>query len=157
MKKTIKALLWVSFIIYCFVLFLVLLSGMRVRRDYMPLGEYIECFTNFIPFRSINDYINQLNAGTIGYGVVKANIVGNLILFFPMGIYLPLLFRRLRKLWKTVSLVFLLILIVESAQLLFKIGSFDIDDFLLNISGAAAGYGLWSIKPVNGLFTKLSD
>ncbi len=44
--------------------------------------------------------------------------------------------------------VFFIVLAVEALQLLLQIGVFDIDDFILNLLGAALGYGIWKWKPI---------
>ena len=52
-------------------------------------------------------------------------------------------------------MVFVLIFVCECIQLILRVGAFDVDDFILNILGAAIAYGVWKIKPVNSLLRKL--
>ena len=56
------------------------------------------------------------------------------------ALFLPLLLRDLRYFWKTVLLGFEFSLLVEIMQLFGKVGSFDVDDILLNTLGTACGY-----------------
>jgi glycopeptide antibiotics resistance protein len=72
-----------------------------------------------------------------------------------MGIYLPCLFSKLRSFIKSMAAVFILIFLAEIIQVTLEIGSFDIDDLILNISGAAAAYGLWSVRPIRKFLGKL--
>lgn len=73
------------------------------------------------------------------------NLAGNIIGFIPLGIFLPFLFRNLRRLWKTVSLIFLVSLSFELIQLVFGLGVFDVDDLILNTTGGLIGFCLFLI------------
>jgi glycopeptide antibiotics resistance protein len=67
---------------------------------------------------------------------------GNIILFIPYGILLPLLFKRK---FKTSIIVFLIgLFCLESLQLITKRGHFDIDDFILNTVGFLIGYWVYN-------------
>lgn len=68
------------------------------------------------------------------------NLVGNVVMFVPLGYFLPRLFPRLRNL-----LVFLLAFLgllaaVELTQLFTLLGSCDVDDLILNLAGAWIGW-----------------
>lgn len=73
------------------------------------------------------------------------NLIGNIAGFIPLGLLIPMLFRGLRRSWKTVPIVFLISLGFETAQLLTGLGVFDIDDLVLNTLGGAIGYLLFRI------------
>ena len=75
--------------------------------------------------------------------LAAANLAGNALLFFPAGILLPGLFRRLRRWGPYLGLMLGLILAVEVAQLFTLRGSLDVDDVLLNGFGAVLGFWLW--------------
>jgi len=62
------------------------------------------------------------------------------IAFMPCGFFLPIVSRRSRKWYNTVLLGFLLSLSVETLQLVLRVGSFDVDDLLLNTLGGGLGY-----------------
>ncbi|GKW46311.1 VanZ family protein [Planococcus sp. NCCP-2050] len=64
--------------------------------------------------------------------------IGNLAAFIPFGILIPLLQR-----WKFLKFIFLFfigILALETIQMLTFLGSFDIDDALVNTVGATIGF-----------------
>ena len=63
------------------------------------------------------------------------NLAGNVIGFLPFGFFLPILSRRLRNGAVVTALGFGLSLLVESIQLVFKVGCFDVDDLILNTLG----------------------
>jgi len=77
------------------------------------------------------------------------NIGGNLVLLLPMGLFLPIFWDRFRKI-KTIALAgFSISLTIEILQLLSAfIGNartFDIDDIILNTTGAVIGYGVFCL------------
>ena len=73
------------------------------------------------------------------------NLAGNVIGFLPFGFFLPILSRRLRNGVLVTMSGFGLSLLVESIQLIFKVGCFDVDDMILNTLGAALGYGIYAV------------
>lgn len=68
------------------------------------------------------------------------NIVGNVVCFMPFGFILPIITRLGERWLNTLLLSFLLTLSIETIQLVFRVGSFDVDDMFLNTVGGAAGY-----------------
>lgn len=68
----------------------------------------------------------------------------NVELFVPLGIFLPTLFFRLRKISCTALAGFLCSLTIELLQL-FTSRVTDIDDLLMNILGAVVGYLIYKL------------
>ena len=68
------------------------------------------------------------------------NLGGNVLGFMPFGFLLPVLSQRFGRFWITVPLGFSLSLAVECTQLAAKVGSFDVDDILLNTLGVLLGW-----------------
>ncbi|MBR6916324.1 MAG: VanZ family protein [Clostridia bacterium] len=64
------------------------------------------------------------------------------------------LFNKLGKLWKTVLVCFAAAVLAEAVQLIFILGSFDVDDIILNTSGAAIGYGIVSIPALKRILIR---
>ncbi|WP_100489048.1 VanZ family protein [Sporolactobacillus pectinivorans] len=77
--------------------------------------------------------------------LILKNVLGNVILFIPMGVLFPLLFFKVRFFLLTLLLGFVLSLFIETAQYLFAARIFDIDDILLNVTGALIGHVLFSM------------
>jgi glycopeptide antibiotics resistance protein len=69
-----------------------------------------------------------------------SNIGGNLILFLPMGFFLPALFAELRRSRLCLFVIFCLILAAELLQGVFRVGIPDIDDLTVNMLGAYVGF-----------------
>ena len=75
------------------------------------------------------------------------NTLGNVVLFLPLGILLPLTFDRFRSLKRVMAIALCLSLGIETIQFFSRfIGSLravDIDDVLLNTLGACLGFAIY--------------
>ncbi|MBQ8496817.1 MAG: VanZ family protein [Clostridia bacterium] len=145
-KKVIRILVWTAFVFYCFALVYVLFLNARSHRyQGESVWDYIRFSVNLIPFKTIGDYISKAVSDAYFVTLAVRNVGGNLILFLPMGIFLPTLFPQMRGLWKTILCIFLMVLSAEIIQLFLRLGIFDIDDFILNITGAFLGYLIFKV------------
>lgn len=68
------------------------------------------------------------------------NVVGNIVVFIPVGMFLPALFKRCKNVILTMLVSLELSLFAEVVQLATRVGSFDVDDLLLNTLGGLCGY-----------------
>lgn len=148
-EKTIKIAKYL-FILYCVaLLFILFLYGSRTGNQFhvkVFSKEHFEML-NLIPFRTIFSYLERAYHSTININIVLTNLLGNLLMFIPMGMALPVLFeKRFDKLWKTILCVAVIVLFVEITQFLTFRGSADIDDLLLNTISSAIGYGIIKMK-----------
>ncbi|MFJ4714507.1 VanZ family protein [Streptomyces sp. NPDC088785] len=92
--------------------------------------------TNLHPGNSIRLYFDQPD-----WRDTVKQVGGNIVLGVPFGILLPVLFPRTRGLVRVVLMTALVMLTVEVAQGLLVTGrAFDIDDVILNSTGAFLGY-----------------
>lgn len=138
------------FVIYCICLiFILFFYGYRAGNQF-NIGifsrEHLEQ-PNLVPFRTISDYLEGFFDNTINTDIVVTNLLGNLLMFVPMGMALPVLFdKKFNRLWKTVLFVVILVILVETIQFFTFRGSADIDDLILNTIGATIGYGIIKIK-----------
>lgn len=118
------------FIIYLLLLYYLLLST-----------ENASSGLNLVPFKEITRY--QIGTTQFFY-----NVIGNIVLFLPFGFFVS----DFVKAKKTHQILIVSILISLTAELIqFKIGrAFDIDDIILNVTGAILGFlcykGLRAIK-----------
>ena len=119
---------------YLWILFYFLFFAESMGRTYVG-REY---HYNLVPFREIMRFVRYRES--LGNMAVILNLLGNIFIFVPFGIFLPLLARGCRRFPYMVFLSFDLSLVVEILQLLSKVGSFDVDDLLLNTLGGAIGY-----------------
>lgn len=153
MKKAIKILLYVFFVIYCLALVKFLLLDGRYINGTATVGEFFGR-SNLIPFKTVWDYIVRLRQDSINADIVVRNLVGNLIVLFPMGCFLPCMFVSCRKYPRVLAICFGLVLCVELSEPLLRMGYLDIDDFIFNLSGASLGYAFVHIPFLNKLLRK---
>ena len=73
------------------------------------------------------------------------NVVGNIVVFIPLGVFLPKLFAKCRKLLWVGLLSLEVSIIVEVTQLIAKVGCCDVDDLLLNTLGGILGYLVYKV------------
>ena len=92
---------------------------------------------NLIPFFYITDYEVKREA--------LINIIGNVSLFIPTGIILPILYKRLNSFWKVLLTGAGIALCIEVIQLLLPNSVTDIDDLILNTAGVIIGYAVFSL------------
>ena len=91
---------------------------------------------NTAPFSTISSYF-YINGGILhGYGLV--NLIGNILIFIPMGIYLSMLIKKTSVKAYTVLVAFIS-LGVEILQYIFALGVADVDDIILNTIGGFIG------------------
>ena len=151
MKKVVRPILWAVFGFYCLILIYVLFLS-RGSRAHYPYAQYFQQFTNFIPFKTIVEYIQRYQNGFRNISIL--NLLGNFVLFLPMGVLLPCLFKKLDRFWKASACVLCTVILVEITQGLLRVGSIDIDDVIFNVSGAMIGYGIIKIPLINTLLEK---
>lgn len=98
---------------------------------------------NLVPLKEIMRFIRYRKV--LGTYAVVLNLVGNIIAFMPFGTFLPIYYERCRKMWYTVLYSFELSLVVEILQLVFKVGSLDVDDLILNTIGGLFGFLIYEL------------
>ncbi|MCM3358750.1 MULTISPECIES: VanZ family protein [unclassified Psychrobacillus] len=152
MKKVIKIVLNISFVFYLFALVVLLFLGTRgFLWSGITMIEYIKNSSNFIPFKTINTYIRALFDGSMNIDIPIKNLFGNLFMFLPAGIYLPYCIRKAKEISVFIISLSILLVVIEVVQVVTRRGSFDIDDFILNMLGALIGFGIWKTKFVQKL------
>lgn len=147
MKKTVQIIIRITFVIYCLVLFRLLFLELRTPIFNEEITLNIKGF-NLVPFSSMAEYIEKAAEGKISVETAVFNIGGNLIAFFPMGCYLPCLFKPFKKILPFALIVLCLLIAVETVQLILRIGIWDIDDIILNYSGAMLGFATVNISKI---------
>lgn len=125
---------WVLFLAYLgllvyFLFFAESFGRSLENRDYAYNLELFKEIKRFYTYRE-----------QVGMKAFLLNVVGNVAAFMPCGFFLPIVSRRGRRWYNAILLCFALSLSVETAQLVCRVGSFDVDDLFLNTLGGALGY-----------------
>jgi glycopeptide antibiotics resistance protein len=148
-NNIIRSISWITFVVYIVTLYKIAVF------KYMPISIICEQFrlvdpdrigwqltsANFMPLRSIIWYAFE------DQSAAPVNIVGNIITFMPLSIFLPFVLGNTSRLkvitlgLKTIALIgFASSFSIEAVQLIFGLGCFDIDDIILNTLGACLGF-----------------
>lgn len=129
--------LWWVYIALLFIFVVVKFKG-----SFHELSDRINAYSmpgfinyNLIPFRSISIQIEHITQ----WWALK-NLLGNIIPFIPFGFLLPLAYKKSNSMIKVLSIGSVSVLLIEIFQFFTKLGSFDIDDIMLNIIGIICGY-----------------
>ncbi len=118
--------------------------GLSYRLFFVAFGDYErhaaeQVSWNLVPFSTLLNYIRYLDH--YGFTIWSINLFGNIAAFIPFGFFMGLIFQKCRA---RAGLTFLLTLafsfFVESIQAWFRVGSFDVDDILLNGLGGLIGW-----------------
>ncbi len=150
MKKAVKICAWTAFVLYCVILFYILILDKAMSGQHQGFLNIL-AHINLIPFRTVITYVVRLANDSINVDTVIKNLAGNLLLFVPMGAFLPFAFDKMQRFWRTVLFLLVLILSVELAQIVLMIGSFDVDDLFLNLLGGMLGYLIFLIPAIRKL------
>ncbi|MCX8007138.1 MAG: VanZ family protein [Coriobacteriia bacterium] len=103
---------------------------------------------NLVPLRTVGDYVIGTNDEVSDWGQVSSmNLLGNVLLFAPLGFLVPLMRARHTGLRHVLALGLVVSITIESAQY-FLGRSADIDDVLLNAVGVMIGYAALALAGV---------
>lgn len=137
-RKRIRILGKILFVLYViFIIYFLIFSDWYGRTGEMQ--EYHYNLELFKEIRRFWEYRDQ-----VGMFAMFTNLFGNVVIFVPFGFFMPMA-SRYRSFFSTVFYSFGLSLCVETFQLLTKVGSFDVDDLLLNTIGGLVGYLIFSM------------
>jgi len=144
-KKT-STFLWVILVIYAIVLVEIILikephhfwQSLKWTWRHGPGSSYARA-----NFKLLYTIRNFYHSGSNEKSWV--NVGGNILLFIPFGILVPIVLRGKYKIFATVVLAFLLSLAFELFQLFTGCGYFDVDDIFLNTLGGVIGVIIYVI------------
>lgn len=140
-NRTNQLLMRILTALYALVLVFVLFvgKGAGANSDW-SFVSYVKAYTNLVPFATLAEYARRLAADTINVETVVYNDLGSIALFVPLGVIIPFFFEKLGKLWRCATASLGVSFVIELLQLVLRRGSFDVDDMILNVVGAAVGY-----------------
>lgn len=139
--KTLKILWWV-YIALLFVFVVVKFKG-----SFYELSDRVNTYSmqgsinyNLIPFRSMSAQIERITQ----WWALK-NLLGNIIPFIPFGFLLPVTYKKFSSAISVFVIGLASILVIEIFQFFTKLGSFDVDDIILNMTGIVCGYVIFLV------------
>lgn len=139
-KKWWRELIMLAFVIFCISIFSQTIVPKFSWIDGRFVIEQHAGSSNYMLFETIRLYARQLN-GPIAH-IAFYNLAGNILLFVPFGVLLPMLWRTCRSLFAMLAIAIGIPLFIEGTQ--HFIGrSVDVDDVLLNAIGILCGYFIW--------------
>jgi len=155
LKKIFTGFVIASAIFYIFVLYTLLFAlqgrGMVIMSEHMLDNYNYWNSINIIPFKTIMEYIIAIFHESIRGHAIR-NLCGNLFLLFPLGFYLPFFTQKMAKMKTYILVVVVFIVAVEIIQVITKTGSFDVDDIILNLTGALMGFIICKYTLIRSLF-----
>ncbi len=137
------------FVIYLIAAATILFLGNSFRRAFPERNiweaeaftrEHFELYCNLKPFKSIRMYTEAYRHHSMPMRLIIANIFGNFAVFMPCAIFMPVIFRKMRKFFWFVLTVTGIVVLAETIQFLTMVGQADIDDVILNVTGASLLY-----------------
>lgn len=153
MRKTerSKSVNWLSLLFFLYLLFII--KMIVFKYPVSQLQEIVNSWqkdviweglhsANFVPFKTIKMYIRYYDLpGLRSF----ANLFGNILIFIPVGIMLPMVHKAS---WNPLIMLansFIFVLGIEIFQLFSAFGAFDVDDIILNCFGVLLGRALYQI------------
>ena len=140
LSKNLKYTFFKELFIYIFICYLMCLFYVVTFKDAdVPVLGF-----NIIPFKEMFRY-------PIGSIAFIKNVLGNMIMFVPLGFFIPYISKKSKVIW-IIIITFIISLTIEFVQS--RIGRiFDIDDIILNIIGGVIGGYMYILK--NSLHKKI--
>ena len=132
---------------FLFLVYLALMLWLLFGRSYgwidgLSYREMLRQNINLQPLLTIRNYlhviIHRSNDTVLVHCII--NLAGNVVMFIPAGWLLPRIWKIYRNFFQFLATCTAAILLVELTQLLTLLGSFDIDDVILNLIGLTIGY-----------------
>jgi len=137
-KKIVSVMLWMMFVGYMLIMVTLLL-----RPDLLLAGGMGVRPVSLVPFATIKKYMSVRDWDWMR-GIAVENLVGNVMVFVPLGLFLGA-FRRPKRVWTSLLIVLVVPVAVECLQYVFSVGACDVDDVILNFLGGVIGVALYQL------------
>ncbi|MCY7864614.1 VanZ family protein [Bacillus spizizenii] len=144
-KKTrfVRKLIFISFLLYLCIVYHVVLGQVYL----IPEKEFSQISIQLIPFAYLFEWVQLYNMSGLTWELINSVKLTfyNLLLLFPFGLYISLLWRNV-GLKKLTILSFSTSLLIETLQLILSasgmimVRTFNIDDLILNTLGSMFGF-----------------
>lgn len=119
---------------------------------HMVQGGFIGSWCNIVPFAGIAQTLSEAAYTGWWFTIAVTILGGNIAMFVPLGVMLPLVSPKLQKLKAALPVFVACSVGIELSQLLIGLGIagypyrvVDIDDVILNTIGGLVGFALWRL------------
>ncbi len=140
------------FLVYCGTMLWLLFGRSYGWVEGLSYEQMLRQNINLTPFLTIRNYwrviYHRTNVAMIPHCFI--NLFGNVLLFIPAGWLLPKIWLKMRGFFRFFFTCALCIFLVELLQLFSLLGSFDIDDLILNLFGMTLGFIYYHIATPKG-------
>lgn len=130
-------------------------GGWRREPNLVPLTSLLRSIRVGMSYQGNSEFEHFYQA------LVLLNFLGNVAVFIPIGIFLPVLFKRVQTWWGVMLGGLLISLSIETVQTFLPERVFDIDDLILNTTGALVGYWIFRllglIRPLRAFFERIGE
>ena len=128
-KKLARRGVKILFYLYIVVIFYFVLLSERYGRS----TGYDTSHVNLVLFKEINRFWRYRHL--LSTEAVVTNLFGNIFAF-----RIPIVINKKKAFFRAVFATFFFSLLIETSQLIMKVGVFDVDDLLMNTIGGLIGY-----------------
>ena len=141
-NKNLHPLARFAFLVYMGLMIWLLFGRPRSWSEELTYAQMLQQNINLVPLLTIRNYLqvvmHRTNDSVLIHCII--NLVGTVVLFIPPGWLLPHIWKRYRNFFRFFLTCITAILLVEVTQLLTLLGSFDVDDVILNMAALVLGY-----------------
>ena len=119
------------------IAFIIYLINLTYQLFLNPALRHVHVISrvNISPLKTIFLYYNAYTRHTLPIKNIILNMIGNVMLFMPFGYFMYVLFKPMRSFLPYFFFFLFVIIGVEGIQYIARVGSADIDDIILNMSG----------------------
>lgn len=123
------------------IAFIIYLINLTYQLFLNPALRHVKAVSsvNISPLKTILLY-TAYERHTLPIKNIILNMIGNVMLFMPFGYFVYVLFKPMRSFQPYFFFFLFMIVGVEVIQYIWKVGSADIDDIILNMSGVLSLY-----------------
>ena len=136
------------------IAFIIYLINLTYQLFLNPALRHVKVISsvNISPLKTIFLYYTTYTRHTLPIKNIILNMIGNVMLFMPFGYFVYVLFKPMRSFQPYFFFFLFMIVGVEVIQYIWKVGSADIDDIILNMSGVLILYIVLKIPFIKKLF-----
>ena len=138
-KKLARRGIKVIFYLYIIGIFYFVLLSERYGRN----TGYDTSHVNLVLFKEINRFWTYRHL--LSTEAVVTNLFGNIFAFSPFGFMIPIVINKKKAFFRAVFATSSFSLVIETSQLIMKVGVFDVDDLLMNTFGGLIGYMIYRV------------